>query len=152
MNLTFDRYELTYLEMVLAPSEIAVECNGDSFLPKCIPTKRLCMAIGSAWMEALASNNEVGIALTEQDLWILRERVNLGATIGQERVGQTIKTKLYQALQAVEVKLATGMETISYQEPSYKEVTDALEKRDADAHKDGPEDGAPANPSAPEAL
>ena len=74
----------------------------DQLLPLDVPTKSLCLKIGSALIEALKNEDqEIELTLTEEDYWIFRERVSIFKTIGTIRVGENTKRKIYTALLSI---------------------------------------------------
>ena len=96
--LSFDRYELMLIEAALSPSTV----SADSESLSSSPSKELCLKVGSALEETIASSKpdyRTSLNLTEQECWILQERINIFASSGP-RVdsGISIKRELYRAL------------------------------------------------------
>lgn len=66
-----------------------------------LPDERLCLKVGAAWNEANRTGNNVDVTLTESELWILRERVDSQARVGNAPVGVEIKAMVYEALLSI---------------------------------------------------
>ena len=97
-GVAFDLYELMALEATLSPSEVSGG-DGKSLLPSSVPSKDLCLKIGSALVQAREAGGAVDLTLSEPECWILRERVSIFTSIGQRHdLGMAIKMKLYHLL------------------------------------------------------
>lgn len=152
----FDKLELMLLEVSLSPSEVAIVGGEKGFIPDCIPSKELCLKIGSTLVLAVERNTPVELALSERDCWIFRERVNLFSSLGgNQALGLQLKAKLYGLLTQYEADRMVGeipvMDTV--EEPTAAEVRDALREResasqDANPSPDGAGNGA-GDPACP---
>lgn len=99
-NIELELAELICIEHTLSPSQAiagSAECGVVG------PGKETCLKIGTAILEALASQSRpVGISFTEEELWLLRERVSIYTSQGANAdLGLVIKAKLYQALLSI---------------------------------------------------
>lgn len=139
----FSLYELLVIESVLTPTEAATDHQraADSL----IPSRDLCLKVGSSLLQAREREGEVVLALSEQECWVVRERVNIFASVGpRQDVGLTVKLKVYRMLLEYAFAQEVGdIEVADHVERSAKEVRDALANgrdRDSDPHhpKDGP--------------
>ncbi len=94
----FTEAELKLLEYRLTPSEISA--SGDAGAPPDdVPSKELVLKVGAALLHALEGEREVEISLTERECWVLRERVMITDSMGQDpSAGLKVKGKLYRAL------------------------------------------------------
>lgn len=128
--LHFEKSELLLIELALTPSEVSQGDGG--LLPASITSKELCLKIGSALLDALETGTEVDICLTEMECWVLRERVNILASLGTRGdVGLLVKKKLYQALLAYDLEKQVGdIKESEKQERPAKEVRSELASRD----------------------
>lgn len=139
-TIVFEPDELIVLERMLTPSEVSTPLD-KGFLPPDTPSKLLCLKIGCAWAQAMEIRASTPMAFTEAELWILRERVTTQDMVGRNPVGFTIKAKVYGALGAMDAAGAMpSLPTTEHQEPSAKEVCNALDARamrgDGDPHTD----------------
>lgn len=147
-TVSFDLYELMALEATLSPSEVSA---GEGKTPsQAMPSRELCLKIGSALVQARETGGAVDLTLSEPECWILRERVSIFTSIGQRHdLGMAIKMKLYHLLLDYAFTREVGdLGTAEHQERSAREVRDALgfpEQRNyssSDKDADGPKDGA----------
>lgn len=127
-QVVFDKAQLMLMESALSPSEVSQDRTGTS--PSSLPSKELCLKVGSALIQAL-EGVEAPLVLTEEECWTLRERVNIFTAVG-ERVdaGLTVKALLYQLLlQYAAEREAGDFSETDYQGRSAQEVKNALEAR-----------------------
>lgn len=132
--LAFDPHELMALESVLTPSEVSTEAQKAQ--PQSAPTRDLCLKIGSALLQSREQGGEVIMVLTEQEVWLLRERISVFMAIGSRSdVGLSIKLKLYGLLLDYAFAREAGeFETADHEERSAREVKNALATQDHDDH------------------
>src|SRR3990172_7743947 len=99
-NIELELAELICIEHTLSPSQ-AVAGSAESGVLG--PGKETCLKIGTAILEALsAQSRPVGISFTEDELWLLRERISIYTSQGANAdLGLVIKAKLYQALLSI---------------------------------------------------
>lgn len=117
--------ELSHNELILLDSVLAPTAFIEG--PEAYPDKPLCLKIGSALLEA-EHHEPVPIAFGVQELWILRERVNIFAAVGSDaQVGLVLKRKLYRDLLAVENRLPE-LEGPSASEAEYADKNDTADR------------------------
>ena len=58
----------------------------------------LLLKLGSAFLELFDSGDSTPVELDEDDLWLLREVTNSGISYNGERIGLSLKKKIYTAL------------------------------------------------------
>lgn len=129
---SFSKEELTLLAHRLTPSEVSMRTEG-SFLPPDVPSKELCLKIGSALLQAMESNGEVEIAINEHEGWALRERVSPFEQVATLPVGLSITKKLFGLLLEFDGERLMDIEdmaTSDHEEQRAEEVRHALEARD----------------------
>jgi hypothetical protein len=99
-NIELERAELICIEHNLSPSQ-AIAGGAESGILG--PGKETCLKVGTAILEALSNQSRaVGISFTEDELWLLRERVSIYTSQGASAdLGLVIKAKLYQALLSI---------------------------------------------------
>ena len=103
-NIEFELAELICIEHTLAPSQ-AVAGSAESGVLG--PGKDTCLKIGTAILEALSNQQPIAISFTEDELWLLRERVSIYTSQGAAAdLGLIIKSKFYQALLSIGNKRA----------------------------------------------
>jgi hypothetical protein len=104
-NIELELAELICIEHTLSPSQ-AIAGGAESGVLG--PGKETCLKVGTAILEALANQSRpVGISFTEEELWLLRERVSIYTSQGANAdLGLVIKAKLYQALLSIGNKRA----------------------------------------------
>jgi hypothetical protein len=92
--------ELICIEHTLSPSQAIAGSTESGVLG---PGKETCLKIGTAILEAMANQSQpVGISFTEEELWLLRERVSIYTSQGANAdLGLVIKAKVYQALLSI---------------------------------------------------
>ncbi|MBI4218981.1 MAG: hypothetical protein HY682_02480 [Chloroflexi bacterium] len=99
-NLDLDLAELICIESCLAPSQ-AGKSGVDAAGPS--PSRETCLKIGAAILESLSTQQPIGLSLTEDELWILRERVSVYTSQGASTdLGLVLKSKVYQALLSID--------------------------------------------------
>lgn len=143
----FSLYELLVIESVLTPTEAAMEHQRAQ--DALMPSKELCLKVGSALLQARERDGEVVLALSEQECWVVRERVNIFASVGSKQdVGLTVKLKVYHMLLEYAFAQEVGdIEVSDHNERSAREVRDALaHERDRNPNPHNPKDGP--NPKA----
>ncbi|MDO8633576.1 MAG: hypothetical protein Q7K38_03525 [Candidatus Wildermuthbacteria bacterium] len=91
--------ELICIEHTLSPSQAVVGSAESGVLG---PGKDTCLKIGTAMLEALSNQQPIAISFTEDELWLLRERVSIYTSQGANAdLGLVIKAKLYRALLSI---------------------------------------------------
>ncbi|MDO8688825.1 MAG: hypothetical protein Q7R39_02225, partial [Dehalococcoidia bacterium] len=102
--------------------------------PLMLPDDALCLKVGAAFIEANKTGSNVHVTLTESELWILRERVDSQARIGNSPVGMEIKTQVYDALLSITNSRAandmmeeTGMTDGDVEEPDADAGREAMD-------------------------
>ena len=92
--------ELICIEHTLAPSQAVAGIMESGVLG---PGKDTCLKIGTAILEALSNDSyPIGINFTEDELWLLGERVSIYTSQGSNAdLGLVIKSKIYQALLSI---------------------------------------------------
>lgn len=61
--------------------------------------RELCLKVGSAVCEAARAQNDIAIAFDADELWLLREALDIFATSGSDQTfGLTLKCKVYAGL------------------------------------------------------
>ena len=92
--------ELICIEHALSPSQAV---TGSNEAGAAGPGKETCLKIGTAILEALGNRSRpVGISFTDDELWLMRERVSIYTSQGANAdLGLVIKAKLYQALLSI---------------------------------------------------
>ena len=94
-NVELELAELICIEHTLAPSQAVVGSDEPGVLG---PGKETCLKIGTAILEALSNQQPITVSFTEDELWLLRERVSIYTSQGANAdLGLVIKAKLYQA-------------------------------------------------------
>ncbi len=121
-----------WVESCLSPSQFIARDDAQSASS---PTREMCLKVGAALLEALNTQKYVAVTFTEQELWVLRERVDIYASQGTNtRLGLEIKKKLYEAMLSIDVERGAGAvlaglsisEGASDGQMSGKEVHDAV--------------------------
>lgn len=102
--------EVLLIESVLSPTELVGHADSPP-----LPTKEMCLKLGSALYEmtSRAQGTEtttppatLEVVFTDQELWILRERLNIFAVLGDDTsIGVRLKTKIYEELRSNADKL-----------------------------------------------
>ena len=124
-SVAFDLYELMALEATLSPSEVSGG-DGKVLLSSSVPSKDLCLKIGSALIQAREAGGAVDLVLTEPEFWVLRERVSIFTSIGQRHdLGMTIKLKLYRLL----LEYAFAREVGEIGTADYEELSEEVKER-----------------------
>ena len=105
-NLDLEVSELMWIESCLTPSQMAAV---DGPHPSEGPDQIMCLKVGTALLEALGAETLIAVSFTEDELWLLRERVDIYASQGANtRLGLGIKVKVYQALLSISNERAAG--------------------------------------------
>lgn len=103
-NIELELAELICIEHTLSPSQ-AIAGSAESGVLG--PGKETCLKIGTAILEALSNQQPIAVSFTEDELWLLRERVSIYTSQGANAdLGLVIKSKLYQALLSIGNKRA----------------------------------------------
>lgn len=98
-NLELELAELICIEHSLTPSQAV---TGSTEAGGLGPGKETCLKVGTAILEALGNQQPITVTFTEEELWLLRERVSIYTSQGASAdLGLVIKTKLYQALLSI---------------------------------------------------
>ncbi|MBI4218878.1 MAG: hypothetical protein HY682_01960, partial [Chloroflexi bacterium] len=134
-SLELDLPELICIEHSLAPSQAA---SGSDALGLA-PSKDTCLKVGAALLEALNSQKPVSVGFTEDELWMMRERLSIYTSQGANTdLGLVIKSKVYYALLSIGnergAEAVFGIVSTATVEPetdggiSRQEVDDAVRK------------------------
>lgn len=139
MGVVLTEQEVLLLEERLVPSEVSVERAGGGFLPSGVPSKELVLKVGSAYLEVVDGAREVEVVLTEEECWVLRERVRQADGIGSHGyVGRGLKAKIYRMLMEFDARKRLGeVKVVGVEEPkkSWEEVRDALARAEREGSK-----------------
>lgn len=121
-SITLDEDELGLIESHLTPSEVG-QVGTDGFLPDNVPTRSFCLKIGSALAEAYNTKAPLEVALTQEECWILRERLSIYERIAnRQNGGLLLKLKIYGLLQSFAAGFEDG--------PQVEEQLGAAEAKD----------------------
>lgn len=100
VDVSFTLLELLYIDDNLTPEIVDTsQTNRPQFSSGAIGTTRsLIFKIGDGILDLTESNeSDIIVSLIEDELWTLREMAISSIVVGSERVGLSIKTKIYQS-------------------------------------------------------
>ncbi len=105
-DLELEPQELMWIESCLAPSQLAArEESAAAFAPG----RETCLKVAEALLEALSGQSAVHVTFIEPELWVLRERVSIFASLGTNtQLGLSIKKKLYEAMLSIDNERGAG--------------------------------------------
>ncbi len=69
--------------------------------------------------EIILSGTPMKVAVSEQDLWRIREAVPYSHTIGREPVGLSLKKKVYECLLNMDMERELGVPVSTIEEPRF---------------------------------
>ena len=69
--------------------------------------------------EIILSGSPMKVAVSEQDLWRIREAIPYSHMVGREPVGLTLKKKVYECLLNMDIERELGLPVSTVEEPSF---------------------------------